>query len=352
MMNFPSLKRGNPLIPLGGVVLCIWLLVLYMRSDTTPTPYNSDIKTNTGDPSRGRIVVTPPDVKPKFTTPSHTVGVVVASLKKENTTWIQEQLPRDWVPSIYVVDDETAKLTVPVNKGREAMVYLTYIIDNYFSLPEVSLFIHASRFAWHNDNPDYDSLTSLLSLQIPYIKSEGYVNLRCVWVLGCPTEFRPIEDVNPMWTDFRKSHPPNGHTVTTKEVYKQAFEELLPGEEVPTNVGVSCCAQFALSKDRLRTRKREEYVRWRTWLLETPLVDEVSGRVFEYMWHVIFGKEGVFCPSAEECYCKLYGWCNLNECSEKGCGKQYTLPKVATLPQGWPLIGWQGEERNYSGPAL
>lgn len=67
---------------------------------------------------------------------------------------------------------------------------------------------------------------------------------------------------------------------------------------------------------------------------------------------VIFGQAAVFCPSAQECYCNLYGMCNLQKCTERGCEGQYTLPKVATLPQGWPLIGWQGEERNYSGPAL
>ena len=32
-----------------------------------------------------------------------------------------------WSRSVYVVDDPSAKLTVPKNKGREAMVYLTYV---------------------------------------------------------------------------------------------------------------------------------------------------------------------------------------------------------------------------------
>ncbi|KAK4463249.1 hypothetical protein QBC42DRAFT_305031 [Cladorrhinum samala] len=313
-MSFSQLKRRSPLIPLGG------------------------------------IVASAHDVLPPQ--PTHQVSVVVASLKRDNTSWIREQLPRSWKPSIYVVDDPKADLTVPLNKGREAMVYLTYIIANYDALPPVSLFIHASRFAWHNDNPDYDSLASLLSLNIPYILERGYANLRCVWVLGCPAELRPLADVNPVWEDYRKSHPPNKHEVTTKEVYKQAFGELLPGETVPEVVGVSCCAQFAVSKEGIRRRRKEDYVRWRNWLIETPLVDEVSGRVLEYMWHIMFGQKAVFCPSAEECYCGLYGMCNLRQCSERGCEGQYTLPKVATLPQGWPLIGWEGEERNYSGPAL
>ena len=50
--------------------------------------------------------------------------LVVAKLKHEDTEWIGEYLP-DWSRSIYVVDDPNAELSVPINKGREAMVYLT-----------------------------------------------------------------------------------------------------------------------------------------------------------------------------------------------------------------------------------
>jgi len=49
---------------------------------------------------------------------------IVASMKNDNTDWIQENLP-GWDLIRYVVDDPKAKYTVPRNKGREAMVYLT-----------------------------------------------------------------------------------------------------------------------------------------------------------------------------------------------------------------------------------
>lgn len=52
------------------------------------------------------------------------VELVVASMKKENITWLHDYLT-DWKKNIYVVDDPTAELTVPLNKGREAMVFLT-----------------------------------------------------------------------------------------------------------------------------------------------------------------------------------------------------------------------------------
>jgi hypothetical protein len=49
---------------------------------------------------------------------------VVASMKNDDTSWITEYLP-GWTLIRYVVDDPKAQYTVPKNKGREAMVYLT-----------------------------------------------------------------------------------------------------------------------------------------------------------------------------------------------------------------------------------
>jgi hypothetical protein len=64
---------------------------------------------------------------------------------------------------------------------------------------------------------------------------------------------------------------------------------------------------------------------------------------------VIFGKEAVFCPSAAECYCNLWGLCDLS-CKENECDGRYVLPPYSTLPEGWPKVGWAGEERNFTGP--
>ena len=65
----------------------------------------------------------------------------------------------------------------------------------------------------------------------------------------------------------------------------------------------------------------------------------------------MFGKDNVYCPNAGECYCKVYGLCNLR-CDANQCDHRYVLPKVATLPSGWPAVGWEGEERDFSGPPL
>lgn len=67
--------------------------------------------------------------------------------------------------------------------------------------------------------------------------------------------------------------------------YKEAFESLFPGEEVPEEVGAPCCAEFAVTDRMIRQRPRSDYERYRRWLTETEFSDYVSGRTFEYSWH-------------------------------------------------------------------
>ncbi|KAI9675114.1 MAG: hypothetical protein M1817_001522 [Caeruleum heppii] len=249
--------------------------------------------------------------------------LVVASLKDDDVSWIHEHFP-DWSKAIYVADDPQASLTVPKNKGRESMVYLTYIIDNYDHLPDIVVFMHGLRYQWHNDDPIHDGIPMLQKLQLPYIASQGYVNIRCVWVLGCPEEIHPLKADSAISED-----------ADTERAFQHAFLELFPGKPVPDAVGVSCCAQFAVSRDKLLERPKEDYEFWRRWLLETPIEDSVSGRIMEYSWHMFMGRPPIHCPDAAACYCNVFGLCDLN-CTESACDGRYQLPRFSTMPEGWP----------------
>lgn len=270
------------------------------------------------------------------------VVVVVASRASDNTSWLEDNLP-DYDIVKYVTDEvlEDAE-SVPINKGHEAMVYLTYIIDNYYSLPEVVVFSHAQRYQWHNDDPLYDGARMLAHLQIPYVQENGYANLRCAWKYGCPAEIRPLEHGD-------EPAPTDPVDYIMKDVkpffYKRTFQTLFPGEKVPELVAAGCCAQFAVAADTVRRRSAADYVRARQWLITTPLPDNVSGRLMEYLWHILFGQPPVTCPVAEECYCKVYGKCEL-DCREDGCDGQYVFPEGERLPAGWPELGFDGKPQD------
>jgi hypothetical protein len=150
----------------------------------------------------------------------------------------------------------------------------SYIIDHYHSLPDNVLFIHPNRYQWHNDDPDYDGVPMLRHFQLPYLEKQGYVNIRCAWSLGCPNEIKPLEEEG----EHREAVHAGGD-------YKNAFQHLFPEKAVPRAVGVSCCAQFAATREKIRERKRSEYERYRDWIIATNLSDNISGRVMEYSWH-------------------------------------------------------------------
>src|SRR3569833_2364994 len=155
-----SLKRRT----FAVVSLLALIIALYVRYSTI-----------NAQRSRLRFWVSPPSR-----------SLVVASLKRENTQWIQRHFPT-LNAFVYVVDDPHAHLASPMNKGYEAMGYLTYIFDYYEALPDVSIFVHAHSGAKHNDEPmDGSMVQALQRLRDDHVIREGNFNLRCSLEPGCP----------------------------------------------------------------------------------------------------------------------------------------------------------------------
>ncbi|CAG8287734.1 unnamed protein product [Penicillium salamii] len=253
--------------------------------------------------------------------PAPTKELVFAAMEASNMSWVEEHLP-EWTANIYRADASQG-LTVPINKGNEAMVYLTYIIDRYWSLPDVSIFLHGGRYQWHVDNPLYDSVISIQDLQSDYVLESGYVSLRCAWSVGCPRELEPAR--------YLRERPDDSHHPAAME-YPDRFMELFPRAEVPEEVGAPCCSQFALSRGKIREQSLEHYLRLQRWLIETELSSGISGRIFEYSWHMIFGKPTQYCLDQKDCYCRTYGYCNMTDAEMQS---QWVW-RGLKLPEGWP----------------
>jgi hypothetical protein len=54
-------------------------------------------------------------------------------------------------------------------------------------------------------------------------------------------------------------------------------------------------------------RGKEKYARYLDWLYATELNDATSGRMFEYVWHIIFGRTAIYCVEEARCYKEQYG---------------------------------------------
>lgn len=261
--------------------------------------------------------------------PTSTKAIIAASMRGDNTTWIEEHFP-DWHPSIFVMDDANATLTVTRNGGHEASAYLTFIINNYYSLPDYMVFLHARRYQWHNDDVMYDHVPVLKALRLSYVGEVGYHNLRCNGDPGCPVEVRP----NPGGEDG---------IYDWAAAYGDAWEQLWPGVPMPLEIGAPCCAQFAVSRTQVLQRTVRDYERVRQWLWTTHIESYKSGRIMEYTWHIMFGQDAVACPSAQTCYCAAFGACELDCPSDRWCNRRWWQPAMLEmLPEEWPAKEFQG----------
>jgi hypothetical protein len=89
----------------------------------------------------------------------------------------------------------------------------------------------------------------------------------------------------------------------------EAWNEFFGNDDVPKVLATQCCSQFAVSKERVMAKRLHEYERMRMWLMTRKADNELSGQVMEYLWHVIFGMEPVYCPDVYTCRCNVYGEC-------------------------------------------
>ena len=260
-----------------------------------------DLRTEQPKPPKHKDVFPPGQTKPSGSL--YTRGIVMARTKEEDVSWIDEELGDVMAPNgpferyIYVADDQTAPLHPPKNKGHESMIYLTYIIDHYEKLPDVSLFVHSDRWTWHNNELFSQDLSAMIRFLSPErVTREGYMNLRCHWDPGCPDWIHP----GALKEDSRKK----------EETYiAEYWMQLYPMEPIPSVLAQACCAQFAVSRERITAIPRERYIYLRDWLLRTNLRDSMSGRFFEYTWQYLFTGNSVSCPDMHVCYCDGYGFC-------------------------------------------
>ena len=81
-----------------------------------------------------------------------TVNVVIAATANADYSWTARlSLSADFQALPYIADNPNATYHPVRNKGREAMIILTYLHDFYDDLPDISIFTHADDKAWHNE---------------------------------------------------------------------------------------------------------------------------------------------------------------------------------------------------------
>ncbi|KAI1875405.1 hypothetical protein JX265_004463 [Neoarthrinium moseri] len=266
------------------------------KTSITDTPFITETPDEQPDPYDGGSIQ-PPKNSTHHATPTKTI--ITGHTKDEDVGWIRDNfLEPEYLLRIYSVDDsESADLHTPINKGHEAMPYLTYILTHYHNLSDISIFLHPHQYAWHTyDSLLPDSADMLHRLNMDKVQRVGYANLRCKWNPGCPAHI----DTHSLAA---------GDDMPEQAIFADAWKALFPKDPMPSMMGAACCSQFAVTRETLQSIPYEKYEMLRDWITNTELDDGMAGRVFESLWQYLFLGEAVVCPREHMCYCDSYGLC-------------------------------------------
>lgn len=237
------------------------------------------------------------------TTTNLSVNLVIASSAKDSTTWTSNVPIPDLKIIRYVGDDLTAPYHPPVaNRGREALMYFTYMHDFYETLPDISIFIHPHEAPWHVDAALRQSMTFALSrLDLHQVVRKQYFNLRVGWKDACPDWINTTKTQDESW----KSEEP-----FVWWAFRANFGEHIA---VPEILAGPCCSQFAVTRDAITRRPKEQYRRSMDWLINVDWDDYITGRVWEHMWPYLFVEQATDCTAEHLSLCRMYGVCFANE---------------------------------------
>ena len=178
---------------------------------------------------------------------------------------------------------DTNKPAFVMNNGFESGVYMRYIIDNYYNLPEAVIFVQA-------DGCGVDMNTILPRVTTEILdEAGGFLPLNCLKVMG-----RPLS----MWGGKRERVEACWREVS-KHFQLNLFEGFPVGSDFRINM--VCCACFAVKKELLLSTPFEvwnsfyEHSIVKGQCIEGQLdIDggkhETAG-TFEHLAHVIFGRK-------------------------------------------------------------
>lgn len=196
----------------------------------------------------------------------HTPLVIVSSHFSEDLRWLQRATRPVVVCSKTTTNTNCSRIP---NKGKEASAYLQFITQHYHRLPQRVAFIHGHERAWHQRQFDF-----LREIEKASASPCGYVSLNKVWVDDRNLDNKVMQHLHAIWD----------------ELFKPFLKR-----DPPPKLLHDCCAQFVVTRDTILRHPQAAYQKWLQYLLNSneDAVEGLTGYVFEYVWHVIFGEPDI-----------------------------------------------------------
>jgi hypothetical protein len=215
--------------------------------------------------------------------------VVVSAHYKEDLDWLKKS---DW--DVVVCDKPGAQpmnfeanptCSLDQNRGREASVYLKYIIENYDSLPNYIAFIHGHEKDWHQSEDILELIRKAKKEEHSYISLNNRIDFKCDSLPG---------DIRNGQTDDLEINHPSFILLTNK--WDTIFGPILK-IPMPSYVRFKCCAQFIVSRDAIIRHSREEYQTLYDFVMDPDESDYYTSIAMEFIWHILFGENFDICDA-------------------------------------------------------
>jgi hypothetical protein len=196
--------------------------------------------------------------------------MIVVSHYNEDLDWLDlfigEQIPH----IVYTrSSDPLARHNIRINKGREAVAYLRYIVDHYSNLPSIIAFVHAHRTSWHLKDPS-DIVVALRALQ---------------WN---KYNYMPLT-INSMTDAIFRLHTKVPQATVNYELWRDVLQKEL-GPPPQNGIKAPCCATFVVKREAILAHSKIFYSNIIDYIVASPHSDQFTGRTLEYTWHMIFGQ--------------------------------------------------------------
>ncbi|PQE07895.1 Di-copper centre-containing protein [Rutstroemia sp. NJR-2017a WRK4] len=241
-------------------------------------------------------------------------SLIITTTSSSDLSWLPPSSAHPY--KIHAIDTSRPYISpntseeILLSKSPTALTILTFLIDNYHTLPEVSFFHHDQHQAWHSI---YTSPFEIQHLQLENVIKHGYVSPRCL--PGCENVIPVASALASPLNELKGSPREVQISSVIKEFNVEHARDIGKGMgRVPKKIAAPCCSTFAVSRERVLRREREWYEALRRWVWETELSGVQAGKILEYTWHLWFGMEDVFCPSEAQCLCDVY---NIGVCDRE-----------------------------------
>jgi hypothetical protein len=196
--------------------------------------------------------------------------IIVVSHYNEDLDWLDlfigERIPH----IVYTRSaDPLTRHNIKINKGREAVAYLQYIVDNYSNLPSLIAFVHGHRTSWHQKNPS-DIVVALRALR---------------WN---KYNYTPLTSSNFMTEVTFRINTQDQQTKVNHELWRDVLQKEL-GPPPANGTRAHCCASFVVKKEAVLAHPKIFYSNIIDYIVASPYSDQSTGRTLEFTWHIIFG---------------------------------------------------------------